>query len=314
MDSPHAPVAAGAGDHPTILQFVEGLSDRQAAHAVRSRIDWWGGTQLQWREADNIPPAAQFVSSLYDLDAYYARKYTTQWVGYTAHLTETCESDLPHLITYVDTMRGPTADGAATPKIHAALQPRGVWPGTPIVDTGFLDAALLVESQDHYEIDLLGPTRLDYHGQARAGIGSDAQHCPIDYDQQQATCPPGKTGTGWTPAVDNGGNSVIKVKCSNRDHRRCDLIAHGMRSTKRHPRRALTIRPQPYYQALQVPRQREAAAAFQADYARRAGIEGMISPGTRSVCLRRTRDTGLARVRLRHILTAVGLNVLRLSE
>ena len=24
----------------TILQFAEGLSDRQAAHAVRSRIDW----------------------------------------------------------------------------------------------------------------------------------------------------------------------------------------------------------------------------------------------------------------------------------
>ncbi len=275
---------------------------------------WWDGTQLHWREADNIPPAAQFVSSPYDLEAHYARKYTTQWVGYKVHLTETCEDDLPHLITNVETMSGPAADGAATPQIHAALQQRGLLPRTHIVDTGFLDAELLVESQDHYGIDLLGPTRLDYHWQAREGAGFDAQHFPINWDQQQATCPAGKTSISWTPAVDNRGNAVIKVKFSTSDCRQCDLIAHCIRSTKRYPRRTLTIRPQPYYQALQVARQREATAAFQAAYARRAGIEGTISRGTRSIRLRRTRYIGLARVRLGHILTAVGLNVLRLSE
>jgi hypothetical protein len=82
-----------------------------------------------------------------------------------------------------------------------------------------------------------------------------------------------------------------------------------VRSQKRDPRRTLTIRPQPQYQALQTARQREATDTFQAEYARRAGIEGTISRGTR-----RTRDIGLARVHLGHILTAVGLNVLRLSE
>ena len=61
-------------------------------------------------------------------------------------------------------------------------------------------------------------------------------------------------------------------------------------------------------------RQREATDAFRAEYARRAGIEGTISRGTRSARLRRTRYRGLARVHLGHILTAVGLNVLRLGE
>lgn len=41
----------------------------------------WDGTQLHWREANNIPPAAQFISSPYDSEAHYARKHTTQWVG-----------------------------------------------------------------------------------------------------------------------------------------------------------------------------------------------------------------------------------------
>jgi transposase len=45
-----------------------------------------------------------------------------------------------------------------------------------------------------------------------------------------------------------------------------------------------------------------------------AGIEGTISRGIRGMRLRRTRSIGLARVRLGHILTAVGLNALRLGE
>ncbi len=60
--------------------------------------------------------------------------------------------------------------------------------------------------------------------------------------------------------------------------------------------------------------EREAREAFQAEYARRAGIEGTISRGTRNTRLRRTRYMGLARVHLGQILTAVGLNVLRLGE
>jgi hypothetical protein len=77
---------------------------------------WWDGTQLRWREVGNISPAAQFISSPYDVDAHYARKYTTQEVGYKIHLTETCEDDAPHLITHVEIMSSPTADGVVTPR------------------------------------------------------------------------------------------------------------------------------------------------------------------------------------------------------
>ena len=129
----------------------------------------WDGTQLQWRAADNIPPAAKFMSSPYDNEAHYARKHTTQWVGYKVHITEACEDDLPLLITHIETTSAPVPDGQATPKIHAALEQRTLLPGTHIVDTGFLDAELLAVSQEQYGVDLLGPTRLDYRWQARAG-------------------------------------------------------------------------------------------------------------------------------------------------
>jgi hypothetical protein len=108
----------------------------------------WDDGQLSWRSSDNIPPATQFVSSPYDLEAHYARKHTTQWVGYKVLLTETCDDDLPQLITNGETTTGSVPDGETTPAIHAALQKRELLPTTNIVDTGFLDAALLVESQE----------------------------------------------------------------------------------------------------------------------------------------------------------------------
>jgi transposase len=37
---------------------------------------------FQWRENDNIPPPAQFIASPYDLEAHYAKKRSTTWIGY----------------------------------------------------------------------------------------------------------------------------------------------------------------------------------------------------------------------------------------
>jgi transposase len=270
--------------------------------------------QLRWREADNIPPASIFISSPYDAQAHYARKRSTQWVGYKVHLTESCDDDLPHLITHVETAAGPSADGDATPKIHAALQRRSVLPQLHIVDTGFLDAALLVESKADYDVDLLGPTRADHHWQARAGEGFAAGNFELDWERREARCPAGKTSLSWSDAVDRRSNQVIKIKFSSRDCRRCALLSKCVRSQKKYPRRTLTVRRAAAYQALQAARAREASAAFAAEYDRRAGIEGTISRGVRTLHLRQTPYIGRARTRLGHILTGVALNFLRLGE
>jgi transposase len=36
---------------------------------------------LSWRSNDNIPPSALYISSPYDVQAHYAKKRTTSWVG-----------------------------------------------------------------------------------------------------------------------------------------------------------------------------------------------------------------------------------------
>jgi transposase len=269
---------------------------------------------VQWRVADNIPPATIFISSPYDRDAHYAKKRTTQWVGYKVHLTETCADDLPHLITDVETTPGPTADGEMTPVIHAALAQRELLPAIHLVDTGFLDAALLVSSRADYQVDLVGPTRSDYHWQAREGTGFAVAQFQVDWEQQHATCPAGHTSISWTPAVDKRTNQVIKIKFSSRDCRPCPHRSQCPRSQARRPRRTITVRADAEFHALQAARQREETAAFAAAYAKRAGIEGTLSRGIRTCRLRQIRYIGLVKARLGHVLTAVALNFLRLGE
>jgi len=269
---------------------------------------------IRWRASEDLPPSSRFVSSPHDGDAHYAKKRTTQWVGYKVHVTETCDDDAPHLITNVATTAGPTADGAATPVIHAALKERELLPQIHIVDTGFLDAELLVTSQAEYGVELLGPTRGDYHWQAREGTGFATADFRIDWDRECATCPEGRTSLSWTPAVDKRTNRVIKITFSGRDCRPCPSRERCTRSAKRYPRRTITIRAGDDFHALQAARRREATPAFATAYARRAGIEGTLSRGIRMCRLRRTRYVGQAKTHLGHVLFAAGLNCLRLGE
>jgi transposase len=65
---------------------------------------------------------------------------------------------------------------------------------------------------------------------------------------------------------------------------------------------------------LQERRNVEARPEYQREYARRAGIEGTISQGTRRCGLRHARYIGLARTRLGHLLTAAVLNSVRVAD
>lgn len=272
-------------------------------------------TGVRWRtDKEGLPPAARFISSPYDTDAHYARKHAASWVGYKVHLTETCEDDTPNLITNVVTTPGPVADGAVTPDIHQDLAERDLLPGLHVVDTGYLDAELLVTTPAQFGVDLLGPTRKDYHWQARDGQGFDAQQFAINWDDEQATCPAGRTSISWTPATDKRRNHVVKIKFSTKDCGPCPLRAQCTRSRKASVRRTITVRPQQQYEALRAAREREKTHAYAKGYARRAGVEGTLSQAVRRCGLRRSRYVGLARTHLGHVLTATAINFVRIGE
>jgi transposase len=266
---------------------------------------------IRWRtDQEGIPPAGVFISSPYDNEARYAKKYTTSWVGYKVHLTETCDEDTPHVITHVATTTAPVADGDVTPLIHQALQEKALLPEKHLADTAYVDAELLVRSRQEYGVDLVGPTRPDYKWQAKSATGFAASAFTIDWEGQQAICPAGYASASWTPAVDRGHNEVIKIKFSAKHCQSCPSQAQCTRAK----RRTITVRPHDQYLALQTARQRETTAEFREEYARRAGVEGTISQGVRACGLRRSRYIGKAKTHLQHVATAAAINVLRISN
>jgi transposase len=234
------------------------------------------------------------------------------WVT-SAHFTETCDDDAPHLITHVETTKASVTDDQVTQQIHQALKEKQLLPDKHSVDTGYLHAKLLVESRATYGIDLLGPTREDYHWQAREGKGFAVKHFVIDWEQQHAPCPQGKTSVSWTPHRDRHGSEAIKVRFSSSDCRNCPSVQDCTSSQKKYPRRLISIRPQEQYHALRLARERAATRDYKQEYTHRAGIEGTISQAVRTCEVRRSRYRGRPPTHLQLILTATALNLHRMG-
>jgi transposase len=77
--------------------------------------------KIQLRNEKDGPPSAVRIRSPYDLDARNSTKRTTNWTGYKAHLTESCDSEKPHIITHVETTLATSQDQTVVPAIHQAL-------------------------------------------------------------------------------------------------------------------------------------------------------------------------------------------------
>lgn len=264
---------------------------------------------VRWRAAEDLPASALLISSPYDPDARWSKKRETTWTGYKVHLTETCDDDLPHLITNVETTEATTADHSMTEIVHTHLAERDLLPGEHIVDTGYVTSDHLAKSQERH-LELLGPIREDNSWQTRAAEGFGVTCFAIDWQARHATCPQGKTSVIWKPTHDNRGVPVINIRFAQADCGPCQERSHCVSSSRS---RALTIRERPAYEAAASARERQNTEVFKKAYARRAGIEGTLSQGVRLGDLRRTRYIGLPKTRLLHLLIATALNLVRIA-
>jgi transposase len=155
-----------------------------------------GGT---WIPDEDRLPSAKLYFSPYDLDASAATKRSTHWIGYKVHFSETCDEELPRLITQVATTIAPTPDRHALPEIHETLRERQLLPEQHLVDAGYIDAEALLTAQTTYQVDLVGPTAKDYRWQAQEQNGYALSNFSIDWVHEQARCPQGQISSSWTP-------------------------------------------------------------------------------------------------------------------
>lgn len=268
--------------------------------------------KLIWREVKDMPSSAELIASPYDPEARYSTKRGEEWVGYKVHLTETCDEATPHLIVNVETTPATTPDDNQVEEVHAALAERNLLPAEHLVDKGYTDAQVFIDSAQAYGVELVGPVADDPSWQARAGEGFDKAQFQLDWDRQVATCPAGKQSLSWLPNTYPKNGVVWEVRFSRKD---CTPCPHRAQCTKaKKEPRILGLQTRAQHEALQAARQRQTTEAFRQQYAARAGIEGTHEQAIRRCGLRRCRYIGLAKARLQHIITAAAINLVRVSD
>jgi transposase len=267
---------------------------------------------LSWREVKDMPSPAELVASPYDPEARYSTKRAVEWIGYKVHLTETCDPATPHLIVNVETTPATTPDDHMIASIHASLKPRGLLPTEHLVDKGYTDSHVLVDSQQLYGVTLIGPVADDPSWQARAGTGFDKAQFLVDWDRRVVTCPMGKQSISWLRNTYPQNGMTWEARFARKDCTPCSQRVHCTRA-KKEPR-IVGLQAQEQYEALHAARQRQTSEAFAQQYAPRAGIEGTHAQGIRRCGLRQSRYIGLARTHLQHIATAAALNMVRIGE
>lgn len=271
-----------------------------------------GTSRLRLRADDNQPPGEKRIHSPYDPDARYSAKRDLEWVGYKAHLTETCDDETVHLITHVETTSAAVQDVTMAETIHVALAEKDLLPSEHLMDAGFIDAELLVNAKRDLEVEVRGPTKKDVQWQARAGQGFALSDFAIDWEAHTSTCPQGQQSNAWSEQCNAHHQDVIQVKFKPSVCRVCSSRELCTRSKR--GARYLVLQPQAQHEALQHLRKAQETPDFWKKYAKRSGIEGTISQAVRAYDLRRSRYLGLAKTHLQMLATATAINFHRVYD
>jgi transposase len=310
-----------AADGERLLAAVEAATDQplltQIPAVLTLRRVWaeqYTGDpgQLRWREVKDMPSPAELISSPYDTEARYSTKRAVAWVGYKVHLTETCDEDRPHLIVNVETTPATTPDDNMIKEVHESLEQRDLLPGEHLVDKGYTDAHVLVESQSAYGVTIVGPVAEDPSWQARAGEGFDKGSFVVDWDRQVVSCPAGKESISWLPNTYPQNGMVFEVRFARKDCTPCPSRAQCTKAEKEP--RIIGLQGREHHEALQAARRGQTTEEFRSRYAARAGIEGTHEQAIRRCGLRQCRYIGQVKAHLQHVLTAAAINVVRLSD
>jgi transposase len=266
--------------------------------------------RVRFKSPQELPPATEGIESPYDAEARYRHKRDTAWTGYMVHVSETCESTAPHLLTHVHTTPATVHEAQCTTPIQQALIEKDVPPREHLVDAAYISAALLVSSREEQDIILRGPTRPSQGWQTQVEGAYGPEQFVVDWDQQQVRCPQGHLSTAWWEHGGGQGSRPIIVQFATQTCAPCPVRAACTRAKQRG--RRLGLPPRAEAAAVADARAWYASAEGKAQYAQRAGVEGTLSQGVRAFGLRRTRYRGLPKTHVQHIATAAAINIDRI--
>ncbi|MFE5806223.1 IS1182 family transposase [Streptomyces sp. NPDC056491] len=275
---------------------------------------------LRWRTAEKeggpgLAPSSRAVVSPYDASARYARHgHIISWKGFAAHLTETCAPDGRNVITDVATTAATTHDSQVLPGIHTRLARRGLLPAEHLVDAGYTSLPHLEQAARDHQVTVTGPLPANPTRQHRQAKGFARDDFHIDYDRREVTCPQGQVSAGWHgpyPTSSPTAAPLIVARFAKSQCRpcpartECTTTADNARTVGFPPRELRDLQ-------LRV-RTEQQSPEWKTRYAVRSGVEGTVNEFAHGHGMRRCRYRGQGKAHIQHVLTAIAVNIERLS-
>ncbi|MFJ8545910.1 transposase [Streptomyces sp. NPDC093586] len=269
--------------------MVQNYHHDAAGHLRRRTADKEGGAGL--------PPSSRAIVSPYDTSARYARHgHIISWKGFSAHPTETCAPDGPHVITDVVTTAATTHDSQVLPGIHIRLARRELLPAGHLVDAGYTFLPHLGQAAREHQVTVSGPLRGNPTHQHRRNEGFARDDFHIDYDRRQVTCPKGQVSAGRHgpyPTSSPTAAPLIVARFTKGQCRPCP--ARAQCTSTAGSARTVGFPPRELHDLQLRVRAEQQTPEWKTRYAVRSGGEGTVNEFAHGHSMRRCRYRGQGR-------------------
>ncbi|MGP3690892.1 transposase [Streptomyces sp. IBSNAI002] len=200
------------------------------------------------------------------------------------------------------------------PGIHTRLARRGLLPAEHLVDSGYTSLPHLEQAARDHQVTVTGPLPANPTRQHRQAKGFARDDFHIDYDRQQVTCPQGQVSAGWHgpyPTSSPTAAPLIVARFTKGQCRPCP--ARTQCTTTADNARTVGFPPRELRDLQLRIRTEQQTPEWKTRYAVRSGVEGTVNEFAHGHGMRRCRYRGQGKAHIQHVLTAIAVNIERLS-
>lgn len=188
-------------------------------------------------------------------------------------------------------------------------------PAEHLVDGGYTSLVHLERAAREHQSTVAGPLPGDPTSQHCRNEGFDRDDFHIDFDRRQVTCPQGQVSAGWHgpyPTSSPTAAPLIVARFTKSQCRPCPARTHC--TTTADSARPCTSPPRELRDLQLRVRAEQQTPEWKTRYAVRSGVEGTINEFAHGHGMRRCGYRGQPKAHLQHVLTAVAVNIERLSS
>ena len=180
--------------------------------------------------------------------------------------------------------------------------------GEHLVDGGYASGAALADADRNHKIALVGPIGKNSSKQAKAADGFAKENFIIDFDRREVTCPNDKVSGNWNEIPSMAPYAVVRF-----GKRQCGPCPEKAKCTSGEAR-TINFLPRRIHELQERNRDDQQDSAWRRLYASRSGAEGTIAEFANGHRARHCRYRGQAKTHVQHVLTAIAVNIERLSQ